>query len=271
MFTLTGFGDEISPDLNEQLDLLQGEGVNYLDLRGVWGKNVLDLTDAEVARVQNILAERGAGVSAIASPIGKIGIDEPFEPHLARFRRALDLAEAFQAPFIRVFSFYVPQGEAAAYREQVMARLQAMAEVADGRPVTIGHENERGIYGDLPDRCLDIVRTIDRPQWKTIFDPANYVLDGVRPFAEAYPLLADSIAYLHIKDAHRADGTICVAGEGDGQVREVLAALKQRGYDGFLSLEPHLSLAGRSGGQTQPELFRGAIRALKGILAELGA
>jgi 3-dehydroshikimate dehydratase len=270
VFTLTGFGDEISPELDEQLDLLQGEGIHSLDLRGVWGKNVLDLTDAEVARVQRVLTARGVGVSAIASPIGKIRIDEPFEPHLAHFGRALDLAEAFGAPFIRLFSFYVPKGQAAQYREQVMARLEAMAEAADGRAVTIGHENERGIYGDLPERCLDIVRTIGRPQWRTIFDPANYVLDGVRPYTDAYPLLADSIAYLHIKDARFADGTICPAGEGDGEVREVLAALKQRGFDGYVSLEPHLSLAGRSGGQTQPDLFRSAIRALKGLIAELG-
>lgn len=270
MFTLTGFGDEVSPELEEQLDLLQSEGIHHLDLRGVWGKNVLDLTAAEVGRVQSVLRARGVAVSAIASPIGKIGIDEPFEPHLARFRRALDLAEAFGAPFIRVFSFYVPKGEAAQYRGQVMERLEAMAVAAEGRPVTIGHENERGIYGDLPERCQDIIATIGRPQWRTIFDPANYVLDGVRPYTEAYPLLADSIAYLHIKDARLADGTICPAGEGDGQVREVLAALQRRGFEGFLSLEPHLSAAGRSGGQTQPELFRTAIRALKAILAELG-
>ena len=270
MFTLSGFGDEISPELNEQLDLLQSEGIQHLEFRGVWGKNVLDLSDAEVERVRSELQRRGMGVSAIASPIGKIRIDEPFEPHLARFRRGLDLAELFGAPFIRVFSFYPPEGQQIApYREQVMARLQAMAEAADGRKVIVGHENEHAIYGDVPERCLDIIRTIDRPQWKTIFDPANYVLDGVRPFTDAYPLLADSIAYLHIKDARRNPRTILPAGEGEGEVREVLGALKRRGFDGFLSLEPHLSHAGRSGGQTAPELFRKAIRALKALLQEL--
>ncbi len=269
MFTLTGFGDEISTDLNEQLDLLQSEGIQHLDLRGVWGKNVLDLSDEEAERVRNELERRGCAVSAIASPIGKIKIDEPFEPHLARFRRALALAATFRAPFVRVFSFYVPTGEAPRYRDAVMARLMAMAEAAAASDVIIGHENEHGIYGDVPERCLDIIQTINRPQWRTIFDPANYVLDGVRPFSEAYPLLADSIAYLHIKDAHWATSTICPAGEGDGQVREVLAALKRRGYDGFLSLEPHLSAAGRSGGITQPDLFRKAIRALKALIQEL--
>ncbi len=266
MFTLSGFGDEISPDLNQQLDLLQGEGIQFLDLRGVWGKNVLDLTDAEAGRVQAELARRGMGVSAIASPIGKIGIDEPFEPHLERFGRALDLAELLHAPFVRVFSFYVPPGEAERRREDVMRRLLAMAEAADGRPVLIGHENEHGIYGDLPARCLDIIQTVRHPQWRTVFDPANYVLEGVRPFSDAFPLLAGTIAYLHIKDAHRKARTICVAGRGDGEVREVLTALQYRNFSGFASLEPHLSQAGSSGGQTEPVLFRRAAHALKAIL-----
>ena len=269
MFTLTGFGDEISPDLNEQLDLLQSEGINHLDLRGVEGKNVLDLSDAEAERVRSELERRGCAVSAIASPIGKIQIDEPFAPHLERFRRALDLAEFFHAPFIRVFSFYVPAGQATRYRAAVMERMLALAEEADGRPVTIGHENEHAIYGDIPERCLDIIRTVNRPQWCTIFDPANYVLDGVRPYTDGYPLLVDSIAYLHIKDAVAVTRKIVPAGEGDGQVREVLSDLKRRGFDGFLSLEPHLSHAGSSGGRTAPDLFRGAIRALKAIVETL--
>ena len=126
MFILSGFGDEISPELNEQLDLLQGEGVLHLELRGVWNKNVLDLTDAEAARVKAELDRRGFGVSAIGSPIGKIGIDDPFEPHLARFRRALDLAEFFHAPYIRLFSFYVPEGQAAHYRAKVLAQMRAL-------------------------------------------------------------------------------------------------------------------------------------------------
>ncbi|MGQ9681466.1 MAG: sugar phosphate isomerase/epimerase family protein [Anaerolineae bacterium] len=269
MFILTGFGDEISPDLTAQLDLLAGEGIRHLDLRGVWGTNVLDLTDEQARRVRAELQARGFAVSSIASPIGKIGIEDPFPPHLERFRRALDLAEFFGAPFIRVFSFYVPRGQAERHREQVMERLQALAELADGRPVTIGHENERGIYGDVPERCLDIIRTINRPQWRTIFDPANYVLDGVRPYTDAYPLLADSIAYLHIKDARSVDGIVVPAGEGDGQVREVLHALWRVGFTGFISLEPHLSVAGRAGGQTEPELFRKAIRALVAIIQEM--
>lgn len=277
MFTLSGFGDEISPDLNEQLDLLQGEGVHFLELRAVWNKNVLDLSDDEAQRVKDTLQARGVGVSAIGSPIGKIGIDDAFEPHLARFRRALDLADFFGAPYIRLFSFYVPEGTAAAHREQVMARMRALGEAARGRKATLGIENEHGLFGDLPERSLDLIHTLIHtqnsaaggPKWTTVYDPCNYIMEGLRPHEQAFPVLADTIGYLHIKDADLATQQICVAGAGDGGIPQTLAALKARGYNGFASLEPHLLVAGKSSGVTGPELFRGAIRALQAIIAAL--
>lgn len=266
MFTLSGFGDEISPDLNEQLDLLESEGVHFLEFRGVWNKNVLDLTDSEAQRAKDELDRRRFGVSAIGSPIGKIAIDEPFEPHLARFRRAVDLAEFFHAPYIRLFSFYVPEGKAAQYREQVMGRMRALGEAARGRNVTLGIENEHGLYGDVPERALDLITTLNNPQWTTVYDPCNYIMEGLHPHTDAFPMLAGSIGYLHIKDADLATRKICVAGKGDSGIPQTLAALKKSGFDGFASLEPHLLIAGKSSGVSGPDLFRGAIQALKGIL-----
>lgn len=269
MFTLSGFGDEIAPDLEAQLDLMQSEGVNHLELRGVWGKNVLDLSDEETARVKSILDRRGVGVSAIGSPIGKIGIDEPFAPHLQRFRHTLDLADFFKAPYIRLFSFYVPAGTAAQYRAKVMQQMQALGEAAKGRKVILGMENEHELYGDTPERALDLIKTLGTKQWTTVYDPCNYVMEGLRPYQQAFPMLADTIGYLHIKDADLATHTMCVAGKGDGGIPETLEALKKRGWSGFVSLEPHLLVAGKSSGVTGPELFRGAIRAVKEIIAAL--
>jgi 3-dehydroshikimate dehydratase len=269
MFTLTGFGDEISPNLAEQLDLLESEGVKYLEFRGVWDKNVLDLSDEETTRVKAELDRRGFGVSAIASPIGKYPITEPLAPHLERFRRALDVAEFFAAPFMRVFSFYVPPRQAAEYRNQVMEYMSGLADAAKGRKVTLALENEHGLYGDLPGRSLDVIETLNSPQWTTCYDPCNYIMEGLHPFTQAFPLLADTIGYLHIKDGSIATRKICVAGEGDGGIPETLAALRKGGYNGFLSLEPHLLIAGANSGVSGPELFRAAIRALKGILATM--
>jgi len=181
------------------------------------------------------------------------------------------LAERFGSPYIRMFSFFVPEGEAGRYRDEVMRRLEALLAEVQGRPVTLLHENERHIYGDIPSRCRDIHETLASPQLRMTFDPANFVMCGVRPFSEAWPLVSEFVDYVHVKDGTLADQRVVPAGAGDGEVRELLVALQQRGYNGFLSLEPHLALAGENGGFTGPELFTIATRALRGLLSEIGA
>ncbi|MHB0859291.1 MAG: sugar phosphate isomerase/epimerase family protein [Anaerolineae bacterium] len=271
MFTLTGFADEISDELDVQLEVLERLDIHYLELRGVWGKNVLALDDAQVERVKNVLDRRGMRVSAIGSPIGKIGIDDPFEPHLEAFRRALELARVLETPYVRIFSFYVPEGEADRYRGPVMERMGALLDEARGHPVTLLHENERRIYGDIPRRCRDILETFESPQLRMTFDPANFVIDNVHPFTDAYDLLRDYIAYVHVKDATMDDKRIVPAGQGDGQVLELLKALQESGYDGFLSLEPHLAHAGGFSGYSGPELFGVAAAALRELMQEIQA
>jgi len=272
MFTLGAFADEISPDLTKQLDVLESEGIRYLELRGVWGKGVLQLDDGEIALIKEELNARRMGVSAIGSPIGKIRLDEPFEPHLEKFKRAVELAEFFGCEYIRLFSFYPPLGEKAAdHRDEVFERMWALDEAAKGHDVKLAHENERAIYGDIPERCHDLLTALPRERWVAVFDPANFVIEGVRPFDDAYPLLEEFIAYCHIKDATFDPPEIKPAGEGDGQVPEVLSALNQKGVSCFLTLEPHLAMAGQFRGFTGPELFRKASDALKKVLTEIGA
>jgi len=270
VFVLSGFADEISPELDVQLRVLQALDIHYLELRGVWGKGVLDLTDQEIRTLKTELDACGIGVSAIGSPIGKIGINDPFPPHLEAFRRAVGLAEYLGSSYVRLFSFFVPEDEAAAYRSAVMDRMAALLDAVSGHPVTLLHENERHIYGDVPERCRDILETFDSPQLRMTFDPANFVMLGVRPFTEAYPVLESYIDYLHIKDGVMATRTVVPAGEGDGEVREVMGALKARGFDGFASLEPHLTHAGEYSGFSGEERFAKAAQALRQILSDIG-
>lgn len=271
MWTLTGFADEISPDLTEQLATLEAESIRHIEIRGVWGKNVLKLDDDEIGRVKVALARAGVRVSSIGSPIGKIAIADDFAPHLDDFRRALAVARTLEAPYIRIFSFFLPHGEDPAhYRDEVLDRLGAIVREAEGAGVTLVHENEKEIYGDIPARCHDLLTQIDSPILRAAWDPANFVQCGVRPYAEGYALLRPFIAYVHIKDAVRATGKVVPPGEGDGQLRETLAALRDSGFDGFFSLEPHLSAAGTFSGFSGPDLFRTATRAFKGLLAEQG-
>lgn len=271
MFTLSGFADEISADLDQQLDVLSQLGIRYLELRGVWNTNVLALTDEQVRATKEAMDLRGIGVSAIGSPIGKIQITDPFEPHLVAFKRAVALAEYFETPYIRMFSFFVPEGQADAHRDEVMRRIEALLEAAQGHPVTLLHENERHIYGDIPRRCRDLMETFDTPRFRFTFDPANFVMCGVKPFSEGYEPLKDYIDYLHIKDALMQEGKVVPAGQGDGELEPLLRALVARGYQGFASLEPHLSMAGEFRGFSGPELFTVATMAFRGMLHQLGA
>jgi sugar phosphate isomerase/epimerase len=267
---LSGFADEISPDLDEQLAVLSGESISHLELRSVWSTNVADLDDAQVARLRRRLDESGVRVSAIGSPIGKIGIEAPFEPELQRLRRVADVAAELGTTIVRVFSFFIPRGrDPEGYRTEVVDRMAALAALAAERRLVLAHENEKEIYGDRPERCADIIATVGSPALRATFDAANFVQCGVRPHADAYELLRPYLVYVQIKDALTATGEVVPAGQGDGQVRETLAALRDSGFTGYLSLEPHLVMAGRLGGFSGADGFRLASTALKGLLADL--
>jgi sugar phosphate isomerase/epimerase len=123
--------------------------------------------------------------------------------------------------------------------------------------------------GDVPQRCADLIESVSSPALRATFDAANFVQCGVRPHADAYPLLRRHLVYVQIKDALAQTGEVVPAGEGDGEVRETLAALRDSGFEGYLSLEPHLAEAGRFGGFSGPAGFRRAAQALRALLAEL--
>jgi sugar phosphate isomerase/epimerase len=266
-FLLTAFADEISPHLDEQISVLQKHDIRFLEFRGLEGKAIIDYTLSEIRAISARLRDVGIGVSALGSPIGKIGINDPFPPHLDRFKKAIETATILGTPNIRMFSFFIPAGDDTdTYREQVMERWQAFKHAAKGSGLTLLHENEKEIYGDTAERCRDLIRTMDSPLIRATFDPANFVQCGVETHPHAYEVLKDFIAYMHIKDARFADGTVVPAGQGDGRLPHILRALHSANYQGFLSLEPHLSNSLPGGG---PELFAVAANALKKILADI--
>ena len=272
MWTLTGFADEISPELDEQLDTLAQESINFMELRSVSNTNVLDLTDGELEKVRSVTTGHNVGISSIGSPIGKVPITDPFGPHLERFRRALDAARLLNAPYVRVFSFFIPEGRAPdLYRDEVIERMGALASEAERSGITLLHENEKEIYGDVPDRCLDILESVDSPALRAAWDAANFVQCGIRrPYTEGYGSLRSYVEYVHVKDALADSGQVVPAGDGDGEIPETLAALRDSGFDGFFSLEPHLASAGTYTGFSGPDLFRKAAGAFKNLLRQQG-
>lgn len=271
MWTLSGFADEISPDLDEQCSVLRDLGVGCVEFRSAWETNVLDLDDDQLEQARTTLNNNGLLVSSVGSPIGKVGVHDDFDEHLRRFERALHVAKVFEAPYIRIFSFFIPEGDDPdIHRDEVLRRMTALAERADGHDVILLHENEKGIYGDTPRRCLDIVESVDSPRLRLAWDAANFVQCGVRPHSEGYASLRPKLEYVQIKDAMLATGEVVPAGDGDGELRETLRALSQDGFDGYFSLEPHLAAAGQLGGFSGPELFGLAHRAFTGLLDEEG-
>jgi sugar phosphate isomerase/epimerase len=269
VWTLSGFADEISPDLDVQCDTLAAEEMRFLEFRGAWNSGVLDLAGEALARFRETIAARGIRVSSIGSPIGKVPVTGDFDEHRARFARALEIAREVGAPYVRVFSFFIPAGEPAErYRDDVLRRMSVLASMAGEQGVTLLHENEKGIYGDTPARCHDLLSEVGSPALRAAWDPANFVQCGARPFADAYQLLRPYIAYVQIKDAVAETGAVVPAGHGDGQLRETLAALRESGFDGFFSMEPHLASASAYAGFSGPDLFRKATQAFKDLLAE---
>ena len=185
VWTLSGFIDEISDDFTEQCKVASGLELRHVEVRSAWGINILNLDSGQLASVREVLAEYGLQVSSIGSPIGKISIDDDFPPHLDRMRHAVEVAQLLEAPYIRIFSFFIPAGtDPDSRRDEVLTRMSALAEVAAGTDVTLVHENEKEIYGDIPRRCLDIVTSVSAPQLQLAWDPANFVQVGVRPFTE---------------------------------------------------------------------------------------
>jgi sugar phosphate isomerase/epimerase len=267
MWTLSGFSDEISPEFEEQCSMVSSLGMKYLEFRSAWDVNILDLDDAQLDKAKDILAAHRLSVSSIGSPIGKIPIEEAFEPHLDRMRHAADVAHRFEAPYIRIFSFFMPAGsDTDSYRDEVLRRMTELARVAEQTDVILLHENEKEIYGDIPRRCLDIVESVGSPNLKVAWDAANFVQVGVRPFTEGFTMLRPYLEYVQIKDALLAAGEVVPAGRGDGEVVETIRELRRDGFQGFFSLEPHLSQAHALGGFSGPELFTEAWKAFTDIL-----
>jgi sugar phosphate isomerase/epimerase len=267
MWTLSGFSDEISPDLEEQCALVRKLGMSYLEFRSAWGTNVLDLDGDQLARAKAIIDSYGLQVSSIGSPIGKIFIDEDFDAHLDRARHGVDVAHHFGARYIRIFSFFIREGQDPDdHRDEVLRRMSALADVAEHGDVIFLHENEKEIYGDIPRRCVDILEGVGSPNLRAAWDAANFVQVGVHPHAEAFAAIRPYLEYVQIKDAVLATGEVVPAGRGDGEMVDTIRALRDDGYDGFFSLEPHLSQAHSLGGFSGPDLFTQAWQAFTDLL-----
>lgn len=275
---LCAFADEAGDALSEQIKAMQENAIELLELRSIDNKNVTKFTNDEVKEYKKQLDDAGIKVWSIGSPIGKVQITDDFNIDLDLCKRTVEIADMFEAKSIRMFSFYGTNGSAE-YKDTVMERLAMYVETTKGTDVTLCHENEKGIYGDVASRCLEIHQNV--PELKCVFDPANYVQCG-QDTLEAWDMLEPYVFYGHIKDS-LADGNIVPPGKGIGHIAEYLPKFAAKGCK-VLTLEPHLALfsslksletpgeeskVGLYHFETKREAFDCAVNSLKNIIKEI--
>lgn len=276
---LSAFSDEYADSFPDQLEAMNRLGIGYIELRFVDKKNVSLLTEAEAVNAARLLKDAGIRVSAIGSPLGKVAVDSNLQEHLELTKRLCETACRMDTKLMRIFSFYLPKGEVPEqFRNQVIDRLGQMLDVADSFGIQLCHENEADIYGETPQRCLELMEAMGG-RLKCVFDMGNFAFCGYSPYPQAYEKLKPYLGYFHIKDALSA-GAIVPPGKGEAQIPEILKDYQKTGEkDTFITLEPHLqtfsglnALVGKSFDnpykfENQQVAFEEALRCLKEVLA----
>ena len=233
------FADEASPIIDKQITALKENGLQGLEIRNVDNVNISEISNAKAKEVKKKLDDAGLTVWSIGSPIGKIDIEkDSFAVHTEKFRRTLEIAEILGAENIRLFSFFIPKGKNPVdYKQEVINRLGTFLDLANGTGITLCHENEKGIYGDIPERCLEIHKAL--PEMPAIFDPANYNQCGADTL-KAWEIIKGFVKYLHIKDA-LPNGSVVPAGKGIGNLPFILDDFRKNGGK-CVTIEPHLTV-----------------------------
>lgn len=276
---LSAFSDEYADSFPDQLEAMNRLEIDYIELRFVDKKNVAELTATEVKQTADMLRAAGIRVSAIGSPLGKVAVDSNLQEHLELTKRLCETACRMDTKLMRIFSFYLPKGEVPEqFRNQVIDRLGQMLDVADSFGIQLCHENEADIYGETPQRCLELMEAMGG-RLKCVFDMGNFAFCGYSPYPQAYEKLKPYLGYFHIKDALSA-GAIVPPGKGEAQISEILKDYQKTGEkDTFITLEPHLqtfsglnALVGKSFDnpykfENQQVAFEEALRCLKEVLA----
>lgn len=236
-YKVYAFADEADAQLDGQIRAMLRNGLDGLEIRGVDGQNVSEISLEKAKEVRKKLDDNGLGVWSVGSPIGKVRMDQDFDTHLEVYRRTLETAQILGAMNIRMFSFFMPESEQEQNRQAVIDRLGQLLELAEAAKVRLCHENEKGIYGATADRCLDLYRSL--PGLKGVFDPANFVQCG-EDTLQAWSKLKPYISYLHIKDA-LPDGRVVPAGKGRGSIAAIVQDYLDSGHYA-MTLEPHLTV-----------------------------
>jgi len=277
----SGIADEAGQDIHVQVKAHQELGWRHIEIRNVNDTNLTDVTDEQFDHILRVVSGAGLQISCFASRIANWAkdISDPsaFESDKEELARAIPRMKRAGTPFIRIMSYANKQNiPEAQWRDRAIERIRHLTKMAEDGGITLLHENCDGWGGLGPEQTLELLAAINSPALRLVFDTGNTVFHG-QDSMEFYRKVREFIEYVHIKDARKVGDTYsaCYVGEGEGRVPEIIRDLKETGYKGGLSIEPHIAAIVHEGKtSTAEELYTTYIeygKRLNKIMAEIGA
>jgi sugar phosphate isomerase/epimerase len=284
-FRVSVINDEISQDFGHACEVAAHEfGMGWIELRGMWKKNIIKLDEKEVAEARRILEKYQLKVTDIASPLFKVdwpgapkskfseaksfGADFTLAQQDEVLDRALDLAKAFQTDRVRCFDFWRLEDQAP-YRAAINDKLRDAASKAAKKGIILVLENEPSCNTATAAESAKVLSAVQSPALMLNWDPGNAAAAGEIPYPDGYNLLPkDRIGHCHCKDAVKTGKGYDWAPMGGGFIDWAgqFKALKRDGYRFAVSLETHWN-----GGGSPEECSRASWAGMKKLLQQAGA
>lgn len=272
MIKLSAFADEADTVLEGQIKALKDNNISYLEMRSINDEDASIMSEKKAKEYYKKLFDNGISVWSIGSFLGKTDINCKEKDFFDSVKRVCEIAKIFKTEKIRMFSFY----KAYNYRNKVIDFLNKMVEIATEYDLTLYHENEKDIYGDTVDRCIDILDNVKG--LKCVYDPANFIQCGQKADYSISKLF-DRTDYFHIKDVIEETGEIVPAGYGNGKIDDIISKINN---DKVFTIEPHLNdfvgystfdnteMKHKLSFNNQREAFDFAVKAIKNLLNQNG-
>lgn len=246
MVKLSFINDEASQDFAVAIQIAKEFNLHGLELRSVWEKGPHELTDEEVKRIAMMLNEASLQCPCIASPFFKcdFGDEEQYKQHMQILRRCIDIAHQLGTELIRVFTFWRKEGQQPSW-EAIADMFAEPIKLAESEGITLGIENEPSTNATNAAKVAELLSIINHPRVRAVWDPGNDVFDPDRevPYPDGYERIKSFMVHIHLKDGVwvAEEGRFEAVKLGEGEVDYVgqFKALKNDGYEGWLSLETH--------------------------------
>ena len=284
------FSDEISQNFAYALKVIKELGAGYVELRSMWGKNLMDLSSDELRKAKELIEKSNLKVCAIASPILKCHLgrkeveratgnthlakDKSYSGHLEILEHSFDLAHMFDTNIVRVFSFWRKGNLTDEVLGQILQRFEIPIKRAEEENIILALENEHQCFIRNGKESRQFLDRISSKNVRLIWDPGNAFFSGEVPYPDGYSLIKDRIVHVHVKDAGKNEKGRPIwlpVGKGEIDFRGQFQALREDNFSGVVSLETHYVPEGGSSEDGTRESFTGMISILQSLGIEIGS